>query len=231
VPRYRDYDPSQKADVFILSGAEDLVSGDEPAPDVTRYQPRTEGLFARIEHHHEARNDYWEVRSKDGLISTYGTPCPSGDGPDWRDPAALADPAGPGKVFPWDEANHRLLALVTNLPLLHEARSWYRKHFWIEPVFGDIQGHGFDLQTSGLRHPVRMSRLILAVALVYLWLLFPGVAAVITHIAELVDRTDRRDCSLFTISRKTLNRLLKLDEPIVVSFFPYPLLARFLKLV
>jgi hypothetical protein len=67
-----------------------------------------------------------------------------------------------------------------------------------------------------------MSPLILAVALAYLWLLFPGVAAVITHVAELVDRTDRRDCSLFTISRKTLNRLLKLDQPMVVSFFPFP---------
>jgi hypothetical protein len=127
-------------------------------------------------------------------------------------------------LLTWDQANNRLLALVTNFPLLEEARYWYRKRFWIEPVFGDFKGHGFDLQTSRLRHPERISRLMLAVALAYLWLLFLGVAAVITNRAKLVDRTDRRDRSLFTIGRQTLNRLLKLDEPIVVSFFPYPLL-------
>ena len=65
---------------------------------------------------------------------------------------------------------------------------------------------------------------MLAVALAYLWLLFLGVTAVITNLAKLVDRTDRRDRSLFTIGRQTLNRLLRLDEPIIVSFLPYPLL-------
>ena len=76
VPRYRDYDPSEKADVFILSGAEDLVpvSLAQPVAGVTRYRPRTEGLFARIDHHHAGNDDYWEVRSKDGLVSIYGTP-------------------------------------------------------------------------------------------------------------------------------------------------------------
>jgi hypothetical protein len=146
----------------------------------------------------------------------------------WLEDAYLtkASPFGPVHILlTWDETNHRLLALVTNLPLLEEARYWYRKRFWIEPVFGDIKGHGFDLQTSRLRHPQRVSRLMLAIALAYLWLLFLGVAAIITGLAKLVDRTDRRDRSLFTIGRQILNRLSKLDEPIVVSFLPYPLLS------
>src|SRR6266536_1626088 len=69
VPRYDD-----AQDTFILSGAEDLV----PVEDGVRtgYRPRTEGLFARISHHRDATDDddYWEVRSKDGLVSLYGTP-------------------------------------------------------------------------------------------------------------------------------------------------------------
>src|SRR5499425_2472538 len=62
------YDDSN--DVFILSGAEDLVAIPGGPSGATRYRPRTEGLFARIEHNRDARNDYWEARSKDGLIST-----------------------------------------------------------------------------------------------------------------------------------------------------------------
>jgi RHS repeat-associated protein len=78
IPRYRDYDGDlAKRDVFILSGAEDLVlvSDDSLDPlNATRYRPRTEGLFAKIIHRHDpaASADFWEVSSKDGLVSFYG---------------------------------------------------------------------------------------------------------------------------------------------------------------
>src|SRR5678816_2966383 len=65
VPRYDD-----SQDVFILSGAEDLVPV-EAMPGMIRYRPRTEGLFARILYHRDAKNSYWEIRSKDGLVSYY----------------------------------------------------------------------------------------------------------------------------------------------------------------
>jgi hypothetical protein len=149
------------------------------------------------------------------------------DEPIWLQDVYLTrkSPFGPLNIaLVWDEENDRLLPLATNLPLLEEALYWYDKRFWIEPLFGDIKGHGFDLQTNRLRHPERVSRLMLAVALAYLWLFFLGVTAVITGNDKLVDRTDRRDRSLFTIGRQWLNRLLKLDKPIVVSFLPYPFL-------
>ncbi|MGE3979709.1 MAG: SpvB/TcaC N-terminal domain-containing protein, partial [Nitrospira sp.] len=78
IPRYRDDDgEATNWDTFVLSGAEDLVPVEDPSPDplkATRYRPRTEGLFAKIIHHHDTQTDtnYWEVRSKDGLISYYG---------------------------------------------------------------------------------------------------------------------------------------------------------------
>jgi len=83
-------------DVFILSGAEDLIAIDELTSGVTRYQPRTEGLFARIEHHRDTDNDHWQVRSKDGLTSLYGTPESAGD-----DPAVVADPDNRDHVYIW----------------------------------------------------------------------------------------------------------------------------------
>ena len=96
VPRYRDdaAEPEQR-NTFILSGAEDLVPV-EVLGATTRYRPRTEGLFARISRHRDADNDYWEVQSKDGLVSRYGTVGMAG-----ADPAVIADPAQRDKVFAW----------------------------------------------------------------------------------------------------------------------------------
>jgi YD repeat-containing protein len=99
IPRYRDYDPDlAKRDIFILSGAEDLVPvqalTDEPSRKVVRYRPRTEGLFARILHHYEPETsrDFWEVRTKDGLLSYYGTNPSSGEHP-FLDTRPSRDPA------------------------------------------------------------------------------------------------------------------------------------------
>ena len=59
IPRY------QGDDVYVLSGAEDLVLVNEDS-GASQYRPRTEGLFAQIVHHQETSNDYWEVRAKTG---------------------------------------------------------------------------------------------------------------------------------------------------------------------
>lgn len=132
---------------------------------------------------------------------------------------------GPVNIYlTWDDQHDRLLPLVTNLDLPQETAHWYAKRPWTEPLFGDIKGHGFDFQTSRLRHPERISRLMLAISLAYLWLCFLGSVAIIFGLAKFVDRSDRRDRSIFTIGRLWLNRLLKLDKPILVRFFPYPFL-------
>lgn len=96
IPRYRD-DAATDADIFVLSGAEDLVPV-ETGGEFVRYQPRTEGLFARITHHRSVSTNHWEVRSKDGLISYYGTP-----GARRADPAVNFDPATPdqARIFAW----------------------------------------------------------------------------------------------------------------------------------
>lgn len=145
----------------------------------------------------------------------------------WLEQVYLAQsvPFGPVNILlVWDQRHQRAVPLVTNFELSEEARYWYRKRPWIEPLFGDIKGHGFDFQTSCLRHPERLSRLMLAVALAYLWLCFLGSLALMWGQAKLVDRTDRRDRSIFTIGRQWLNFLLKLDKPIPVAFFPFPFL-------
>lgn len=98
IPRY------QGDDVYMLSGAEDLVLVSEDSTS-SQYRPRTEGLFARIYHHHDVTtsNDYWEVWSKDGLVSYYGAKRPEAAPANWCDPAVIANP-DPDKrhhIFAW----------------------------------------------------------------------------------------------------------------------------------
>lgn len=101
IPRYLDSENDLgKRDTFILSGAEDLVVVADEAGK-TRYRPRTEGLFARITHHHGAGENYWQVESKDGLVSFYGTQRPEDSPGGWQDPCIIADPARRERIFAW----------------------------------------------------------------------------------------------------------------------------------
>ncbi len=91
IPRYQN-----ESDVFVLSGAEDLVPISGAFPGTVRYRPRTEGLFARINFHRDGSNSFWVVETKDGLVSTYGTPNSLGN-----DPAAISDPNELTHIFAW----------------------------------------------------------------------------------------------------------------------------------
>lgn len=109
LPRYQDADES---DVFILSGAEDLVpvliwddqngewKRDQLDPEdklftIQRYRPRIEGLFARIERwtHKETCEIHWRSISKDNITTIYGKTTDS----------RIYDPADPKKrrIFSW----------------------------------------------------------------------------------------------------------------------------------
>lgn len=124
IPRYGD-----TTDVFILSGFEDLVPVASTTTSAT-YRPRTEGLFARIVHHFDAHNDYWEVRTKDGLISTYGTPGMRSQAGAILDSAIVADPANSQRVFAWkltltvDPFGNRIEYAYTRDRGTADGRSW-----------------------------------------------------------------------------------------------------------
>ncbi|MDT4331860.1 SpvB/TcaC N-terminal domain-containing protein [Methylomonas sp. MED-D] len=90
LPRYDD-----RSDTFLLSGAEDLVPVNE-ASGITRYRPRSEGLFARIVHRRDKVRDYWQVSSKDGLVSYYGSAATAAP-----ELATIADPNDRQRIFAW----------------------------------------------------------------------------------------------------------------------------------
>jgi RHS repeat-associated protein len=90
VPAYSD------DDLFVLSGAERLVPTRPSTDGAMLYRPRTEGNFARISHYLSAQDDYWEVRSRNGLTSLYGHRALRG-----TDSATVRDPDDPLRVFSW----------------------------------------------------------------------------------------------------------------------------------
>ena len=136
VPRYDD-----ARDTFILAGSEDLVPVESVPGGGVRYRPRTESLFARIVHWHDpaARQDFWEVTTRDGVLSRYGTEWPAGAPMDWRDPAVVADPGNPRRIFAWK-------LTLTRDPLGNQVRYDYAddagqegNHRWRQPMLRGIR--------------------------------------------------------------------------------------------
>jgi RHS repeat-associated protein len=107
LPRYQD---TIDSDVFMLSGAEDLVplldnTGLTWTPrtakrriahntfEVRAYRPRVEAGFARVERWTNATSGdvHWRTITKDNVTNLYG-----------QDPASrIADPTNPTRVFSW----------------------------------------------------------------------------------------------------------------------------------
>ena len=107
---------------------------------------------------------------------------------------------GAGEKEPW--------CLATNLPDRQMALSAYSRRMWIEEMFGDLKSHGFDLEHTMLRDTEKLSRLTLAVALLYVWAISIGTKTIKNSKRHLVDRKDRRDLSIFQIGLRYIERLL-----------------------
>ncbi len=109
LPQYND---AAESDVFILSGAEDLVPilgrqeergvPESPADrtvgtviyDVKGYRPRIEGLFARIErwtNQDDPKDVFWRSISTDNITTWYGKDINS----------RITDPSDPARIFSW----------------------------------------------------------------------------------------------------------------------------------
>ena len=107
------YDDATESDVFILSGAEDLVpvlvkdaqgkwvpenlpdrTVDDKTYAIKRYRPRIEGLFARIErwtNRADPKDTFWRSLSKDNITTWYGK----------SENSRIADPDDPTHIFSW----------------------------------------------------------------------------------------------------------------------------------
>lgn len=120
----------------------------------------------------------------------------------------------------WQRGEDEPWLLATNLPSATVALRAYRRRVWIEEMFGDMKKHGFDLESTHLRHFLRLSRLTLAVALLYVWLVSLGARVIKSGQRHLVDRKDRRDLCIFQIGWRFIERRLTNSLSISIRLCP-----------
>jgi hypothetical protein len=148
------------------------------------------------------------------------TPLPLGQTRIWRNIYwTLAHYFGPLlAIGTWQVGEKEPLYVITNTDHPHAAQLVYEWRFWMEPLFGDFKGRGFRLGLTHLRDPERLSRLLLAACIAFLWSLSVGSHVFHTPLQRLVDRADRDDRSFFQLGYRYLKRLLKLDQPLCLLF-------------
>jgi hypothetical protein len=118
----------------------------------------------------------------------------------------------------WDAASQDPLYLVTNMGDLEAAMAIYRKRVQIETFFSDQKSRGFHIHKSHLTNPLRLSRLLIASCLAYLWIVYLGVCALGDEWRRRLHRQDRCDLSLFRLGLRLLARCLKDHIPIPGGF-------------
>lgn len=123
-------------------------------------------------------------------------------------------------VVHWKVGEPEPWLLATSLPSRRDTLRAYRRRMWIEEMFGDLKGNGFDLESTHLRHFARLSRLTLAAALLYVWLVSTGTRGIKNGERHLVDRRDRRDLSIFRIGLRLIDRRLTRQLPISIPLCP-----------
>lgn len=120
----------------------------------------------------------------------------------------------------WKRGEKQPWYLATNRASASAILRLYRRRMWIEEMFGDMKGHGFNLELSRLRTPQRLSRLTLAVCILYVWLVTMGEYVLLNDLKSQVDRNDRQDLSIFRLGWDWLERRFALDDPIPIQFRP-----------
>lgn len=115
----------------------------------------------------------------------------------------------------WNEAEQRHWFFVTSFDDHKVAQKWYRKRFTIETLFSDFKGRGFNFDKTKLWKPERVSRLIFAASIAYVFTVFLGVESIVNGVYHQLVRSDDYYHSIFQLGLIYLDHLLNecLDLP------------------
>src|SRR5262249_721995 len=118
----------------------------------------------------------------------------------------------------WAKGYQEPLYLVSNLAPAEEARRWYQKRLGIETLLSDQKSRGCHIHKSHIADPQRLSRLLIAACLAYIWIVYLDSLCENEGWREIIHRRKRCDLSLFQLGLRTLEHFLNEDLPIPVQF-------------
>lgn len=124
-------------------------------------------------------------------------------------------------VIHWAKGEKEPWILVSDYTDSKQIVRAYQIRMWIEEMYGDMKGHGFDLESTHLRDRRRIERLILGVCIAFVWLIALGSWVVKNSFRHLIDHKSRRDKSYFRLGWDWVERCMRLELPIRLHFRPY----------
>lgn len=125
-------------------------------------------------------------------------------------------------VAHWAEGEDEPWYLLSSLCAVRPILKSYQRRMWIEEMYGDMKGHGFDLEATHLRDTERIARLVMAVCWVYVWFMALGSWVVKSGKRARVDVKSRRDKSYFRLGWDWLEDCLRLgNDCFRLRFVPY----------
>jgi Transposase DDE domain len=130
------------------------------------------------------------------------------------------DAYGPVMVLScWAKGYQAPLYLVSNMDAAEMACQYYQKRFRIETFFSDQKSRGFHIHKSHISDPQRLSRLLIAACLAYIWIIYLGALCEKEGWRSIIHRKDRCALSLFQLGLRTLEHFLNEDFSIPVVFY------------
>ena len=112
----------------------------------------------------------------------------------------------------WREGEDQPWNLVSSLRAEDCPHLIYAKRYWIETLFGNYKSRGFNLARTEMETPDHIDRLILAIAIATWITMGVGTDVILKGDQSVVDRTNRRDLSLFQIGYRYFLRLFALNQ-------------------
>jgi hypothetical protein len=119
----------------------------------------------------------------------------------------------------WAKGSQDPLYLLTNMESADEACRVYAKRFCLETFCSDQKSRGFHLHQSPLADPTRLTRLLMATCLAYIWIIYLGALCEQDGWVSIIHRGDRCDLSLFQLGLRLLDYVLSEDYTIPVAFY------------
>ena len=108
----------------------------------------------------------------------------------------------------WEQSEPKPLYLVSNLASCECPHWLYEMRFWIETLFANFKSRGFQLDQTHLTKPEQIDQLLLVVAIATCIVLQVGTEIWLIGEQKSIDRSDRRDLSLFQLGLRGIVRLL-----------------------